>query len=371
MPVSNIYDLIDNLSISGRNISITDKDRINLFYADQGRKVIFDYAKKRKMIPFIGHLFCKLEMDSEFWSKYVELYESRNLKIIEILSDIFKDFHKANIFNIFLYENFGALISSETYIALFASGDVDLYADVSNKNEIYSIMENHCFKPTNMKEKSEKIKTEFFNKKIFEKGYKVNVMWVPMSRLKLPFNMDINNCISVDSLKKYKDTEITLPSNEALMYLCLLHISIHSFSRSPDIRLYADIINMCKLNVNWNIIMGYAKQDNTLIRVATAAILTKKMFNIEIPSFILDYENKQSEVSKLIKLVYDDNKDVLKYNPNLMDILRIETYSDGKGLLKGIYDIIFPEKKWVASYYEESMIIKGYSKHIVNLIKGV
>ena len=369
--MSNLYNLIDNLAISGRSISNTDKSRICLFYANQGRKVIFDHAQKRKMIPFIAHLFCKLELDRDFWSKHAEQYKSRNLIILEILSQIFKNFHNANIYSIFLYENFGALISSETEISLFASGDVDLYTDFFNKNKIYSIMESHCFMPTNKGKRSEKVKTEFFNKKLFNNGFGINVMWVPMSRLKLPFNMDINNCISVDSLKRYKDTEIMLPSNEALMYLCLLHISIHSFSRSPDIRLYADIINMCKLNVNWIIIMGYAKQDNTVIRIATAAILTKKLFNIEIPSFVLDYENEQSEVSKLIKLVYDDNKNVLKCPPNSMDILRIETYSDGKGLLKGIYDIIFPEKKWVMSYYEESIVIKGYFKHIVNLIRGV
>ncbi|MGD9679061.1 MAG: nucleotidyltransferase family protein [Vulcanibacillus sp.] len=284
---------------------------------------------------------------------------------------MFSDFYQADIFKIFVYENFGALISSESNIALFASGDIDLYADVSNKNKIYNIIENHGFRSMNKGNNSEKVKTEFFNRKIFEKGFGINVMWVPMSRLKLPFNMDINNCVSVDSLKKYRDTNITLPSNEALMYLCLLHISIHSFSRSPDIRLYADIVNMSKLNIDWNIVMDYAKHDDTIIRVVTAAILTKKLFKIEIPSFVLDYRKTHSEITKLIRIVYNENDNVMKYEPNKLNVLKIESYSNGKGLFKGIYYIIFPKKNWIMSYYEESMIIKGYTKHIANLIKGV
>jgi hypothetical protein len=368
MSVSTLYDLIDNLAISRRSISEIEKNRINSLYTDQGRKAIFDYASKKKIIPFIGQLFCDLEIDLEFWNKQVELYKVRNLEIIKILSDIFIDFHQAGIYNTFVYENFGALISSESNIALFASGDVDLYADVSNKNEIYNIIENHGFRSMNKGNNSEKVKTEFFNRKIFEKGFGINVMWVPMSRLKLPFYMDINNCVSVNSLKKYRDTDITLPSNEALMYLCLLHISIHSFSRSPDIRLYADIVNMCKLDVDWNIVLGYAKHDNTIVRIVTAAILTNKLFKIKVPSFVLDYGNKYNIIAKLLKIVYNEDNNVLKYEPNKLNVLKIEAYSNNKSFLIGVIDMIFPDKDWVKRYYDESSIVIGYLKHIKNLM---
>lgn len=365
--MSILYDLIDNLAISGRSISKIEKVKINLFYIDQGREVIFDYARNRKIIPFIAQLFCELEIDHEFWVKQIELYKIRNLKIINVLSELFRDFNQFDIYNIFVYENFGALISSDTNIALFASGDVDLYADVSNKNKIYSILENHDFKSMNKGKKSEKVKTEFFNEKLFEKGFGINVMWVPMSRLKLPFKIDINNCISVDTLKKYHDTYITLPSDEALMYLCLLHISIHSFSRSPDIRLYVDIINMCKLNVDWNIVLDYAKHDDTLVRIVTAAILTNKLFKVEIPFFVLDYGNEYSIISKLIKIVYNEANNVLKYEPNKLEVLKIETYCNNKSLLKGILSLVFPDEDWIKEYYDESSVFIGYIKHIGNL----
>jgi hypothetical protein len=365
------FDLIVRLAISGNNATEKEKNEIESFYRQSGKDVIYQLVQRKKIIPFVSQLFCNLEIDTDFWSKHVKLYEERNLNIIKTLTDIFADFNKSGVNKIFVYENFGALLSSQSNIALFASGDVDIYADFSHMNSIYSVLKYHGFYSKNKGEMSEKVKTEFFNPSLFQSGFGINVMWTPMSRLKLPFIIDLDYSSPINNLQKYKNTDINLPSNEALLYLCLLHISIHSYSRSPDIRLYIDIVNLCKLDVDWHKILDYSKHDQTEVRVLTACILSMKLLNVEIPDYIIEYQDiYKKQISRLLKLVYDEENNNLLYEPSGINLLIIEALSNNKSLIIGVFNILFPQKNWVRDFYvgDKGSLLVAYLKHIKNLL---
>ena len=370
--VKGAYNVLTRLAISQKNFSEEDKREIIFLYNEVGRIKVLEFAKTKKVIPFIAQLLCNMNIDSEYWDDQVEVYKKRNLTVIDVLAKIFVDFQNEKVFEVFVYENFGALLSSKTNIALFASGDVDLYADISHRNAIYRILQKHGFFVQNQGKQSEKVKTEFFHPTLLVNGFGINIMWTPMSRLKLPFPMDIRYCASINTLKQYESTEITVPSNEALLYLCLLHISIHSYSRSPDIRLYIDVVNMCKLNIDWHKVLEYAEHDHTIVRVLTASILTAKLLDVEIPKYVINYKSStySRQIKKILKLVYDNETNSLIYEPRGITVLQIEALSNDAGPIIGFTTILFPDKKWVKQFYVgvKGNIIIAYGKHILNLL---
>jgi len=340
-------------------------------YTVEGLDSVYLYAKKEKILPFVANLCIQLDLDISFWSEIFSSYKKRNVEIINILEQIFNKFRLENINRVFVYENFGALLTSKTSIGCFASGDVDLYADYSLKAAITSVLESEGFLPQKGNSSTETVKTEYLYKELFNTGFGINLMWKPMSRLKLPFPLNIKNCVQWDKLVTYKETNILLPGIDALMYLCLLHISIHGFHRSPDIRLYTDCDRVAIKKPEWDRIAVFAKNDKTEVRTATAAILTNKLLGMPLPSeWISKYPKKYKQVNRLLKRVYNSKNNYLRDEPKGFSVLLIEILSSDSNWGKAVIDILFPSKKWINEYYLQGKgsLLKGYYMHFKNLI---
>ena len=339
-------------------------------YTVMGRDNVFNFASKKKIIPFIAHLLCKLDIDVEYWDKFHENFVQRNRIILDILDKIFRDFDLNGIKKIFVYENFGALLCSDSCIGCFASGDVDIYADVTQRMNISTVLINNNFFPKGQDLSIDTIKVEYFNPNLFENGFGLNVMWKPLSRTKLPFNMDTENFINWNDLRTYPGTNIKLPDQETLMYLCLLHISVHSFIRSPALRLYVDADRLAMRNPEWNKISAFALRDKTEVRTFTASILLNRLLGTSVPIDLIKTANeKYKKIKIILKFVLNSNFASLKEEPSALKVLFIEILSSDYPLLKAFWKIIFPQSIWIREYYlyDGGNIVRGYFQHIKNL----
>lgn len=364
-------DTLAVTAMKSQSLTANEKDIIQNGYPLATREIVYEFARVKKILPFVASLCCNLNIDKDFWKDTFDFYEKRNIQIIAILEKVFRKLKSSNSSKIFVYENFGALLASDISIGCFASGDVDLFADISIKNSITEVMISEGFFPKPSSVSLETVRTEYFNNNLFEKGFGFNIMWKPLSRIKLPFPVNIDNCIKWDNLKTYKDTSIQLPDNDALMYLCLLHISVHGFHRSPDIRLYTDTDRVALTNPDWKRIAAFAQYDRTEVRTATAAILSHKLLGMPLPEVWNEsYSKKYRQIKLLLKSVYDSENNRLKKEPGQLAILKIEILSSDSAWFKSILNILFPPKNWIRTYYlkNDGFILKGYLLHFLNLI---
>ncbi len=365
------WDLLAVTAMKTQGLSDKEITAVKEVYLATTRDTIYEFAKSKKILPFIANLFCRLKMDEGYWSKVYNYYEDRNLKIITLLNNVFIKLLAEKANKIFVYENFGALLASDISIGCFASEDVDLYADISIKSNITKVMISEGFIPKPASISINGVRTEYFNKTLFEKGFGFNIMWKPLSRIKLPFPLNIDNCVVWDKLNTYKSTSIQLSGNDALMYLCLLHISVHGFNRSPDIRLYTDTARVALTKPDWNRIADFARYDKTEVRTATAAILSHKLLGMPLPEVWNEsYPKRYWQVKQLLKRVYDSENNCLKKEPGRIAILQIEILSSDSALYKSILNILFPPKNWIREYYlkDNGFILKGYLMHLKNLV---
>ncbi len=338
-------------------------------YNNSTRSTLFEVSKSKKILPFIGNLMCRINLDKEFWDPVVTRYRTRNQYMLEVLNSVFTSFQTHDVTKVFVYENFGALLASGSDLALFASGDIDLYADPSERISIEKSLADCGFHPKYNNSSRELVASYFYNTDLLE-DFHVIVMWQPLSRKKLPFRTDISFCIDWHKTVRYKGSSIILPAYETLAYLCIMHVSVHGYSRAPDIRLYADVHNVSLLSPDWRKVLEYAIHDGHEIRLITVCTIAHQLLAISMPDYILDARLKQKTVGKLLRIVFDRKGNKLNVYPNWQEILKIESYSDNKSIVMGLFNMVFPDSNWIRHYYlfGEGNLIFGYLKHIKSLL---
>ncbi len=360
---------ISRLSMKTSKLTDLEIESVRGGYAKLKFDEIYEFGSTEKILPFIAHLFVRAGVEILRWEVIRSQYEKRNLEILGFLEDAFAKFHQCGIKRIFVYENFGALLKSGQEIACFASGDIDLYADYNEQKDISSALQDCGFMP----KASTAVRTVYHSPTVLDgEGFRLNVMWQPLSRKKLPFPLDLDKCIEWDSLDTYKDTHIKIPSLDALLYLCLLHISVHGYHRSPDMRLYTDVERLAVMNPDWDKIAAFARHDKTEVRIATAALLTKMLLDIPLSdSWIDQYRSKYTQIKRLVKRVYDMKSNYLAEEPFGLKVLVIEVLSADKHWISALLEMIFPPQRWVRDYYlqGEGNLFNAYLMHIRNLVR--
>lgn len=370
--LNSAYNLLTAAAFHlGTPLPDTMKSAIGNMYNAEGREKVYEFAAKKKILPFVAVCLEGLNIDVEHWGNVAEIYRKRNESVIACLDKVFSAFREVGAKKVFVTENFGALLAAGGDLALFASGDVDIYADPSEKEIIYDALSQLSFSIEERYSLQQLINTTFQNNELLPNGFHLSIAWHPLSRMKLPCFVSADRFINWGKLLNYRESAIQLPDIESLAYICLLHISLHSFARAPDIRLYTDVYNVLKLQIDWEKILIFAKQDKTVVRVATAFTIAERVVGVKIPEnirlYFLYYEKK---IARLLRHVYDEKQNTLLYEPNGLRLLWIEASCDDRGPLSGLLKIIFPERNWIQQCYlkNDQPLVVGYFRHIKNLI---
>lgn len=353
---------IDPLMIRGEHLSEAEKQQIADTYAAAGKDAVYEAVSTKKILPFAAKTLCACGIDADFWSEIADTYRRRNESILRFLDKAYRALAECGVQKMFVSENFGALLLSGGDLSLFASGDVDNYADPAEKEKIYAAFEAIGCTRKERFAGQHQIAAEFFPNKeenLPEKFY-ISVDFYPLARLKLPCFVRADDFVDWDKLTVYPGTAVKLPPASALMYICLCHISLHSFSRAPDIRLYMDLLNLCKTDTDYHRIAQWSRRDATCCRVAVAATIANRLMKTNFPSEITELSKRKQRV---LRMVYDFQKNDLRYEPHGLNVLRIEVNCDDRGALHGLFSILFPDPKWMKRVYGSS----GLAAHLKHM----
>lgn len=351
--------------INSENISQQEIRTVTEVYRNVGRESFYEAAKQKKVLPFVACTMVQLGLDTVFWSEIAEEYRQRNTEILKALDAAYAALKRNGVRKMFVSENFGALLSAGRDIALFASGDVDNYADPCEKEKIYRAFAEIGYRRKERFSGKHQIAAEFFppeNMTNLPKKFYISVDFYPLARLKLPCFIRADEFVAWDELTTYQDTSVVLPPPTALMYICLLHISLHSFSRAPDIRLYIDLLNMTYSQLDYEKIAGWCRRDAVCTRASAAAELCNKLLRTNLPDTIVELSQRRERV---LKKVYLPQEQDLKYEPSGLKVLAIELACDDRSDLNGALSILNPDSQWMREVYGND----GFCAHLKHLIK--
>lgn len=366
MELKKEYWTIYRAAYSRNPISDSVKEKIKEIYYSDGKDKIEYAAKKKKLIPALASLFVSLDLDREYWEAITKEYRERNKSVIHALDQMYTLLRDNGVTRIAVVENFGALLSSSADLCLFGSGDVDEYAYHDDRERIYEILQNNGYCINEVKAGENLISTTITNTATMPEGFHFSINWDVTCRINLPCFSSNGPFVEWSECRYYMNTNVRLPSKESLMYICLMHIAVHGFSRSPDIRLYFDIANAAEGGLDWRVIEEYSRRDNNCVKVAMAAYLSKMLLGVDVPNNIIKMGNRK-QFSRLKKNVYDENANVLYDSPSMKQRILTEIYSDDFGKWHGLMGILFPNREWIKKKYGTVGI--GRIKHIIGLVK--
>lgn len=350
-----------------KRISLTanEIEEIKMLYRDEGREKIQAHAAKKKIIPAVAYLLVKIGVDIEYWKQISDSFRARNQRVVCYLDDFYKALDNAGVDRIAVVENFGALLYAEADLALFGSGDSDNYGDKNIREQIVTALTSAGYRVSDITSGNLFIASEIFHKDTDVDNYHFGINWDVTNRTKLPCLTSKSDFLNWKACTFYKDTHIRIPPAEALMYICLMHIAVHGFCRTPDIRLYVDIANMASKPLDWSEIEKWAKKDGNCLRVSVASTLANRFLGVNIPDEIMRLGNPRRR-ERLINLVSDPNKNILRDFPSRTKGILIDIESCDGGVIEGMRYVFFPPSQWLREKYGSSVI--GWVKHLRNLL---
>ncbi|MGP8313518.1 hypothetical protein ACG0Z4_21905 [Enterocloster aldenensis] len=346
---------------------LTDEEitSIHDLYQKEGHNKIYQQLKKKKIIPAAASLFVRLNIDRDYWEPISDSYRKRNNVVVKCLDDVYKALVDAGATRIGVVENFGALLHSESDLAMFGSGDVDNYADLAEKELIYNVFNKLGYEITECRAGNILISSGFRNCPELPEGFYFGINWDVTTRINLPCLTSKKQFVDWSMSTYYKKTKIRIPPAEALMYICLMHIAVHGFCKSPDIRLYYDIANVAKKELDWMKIKEWAIRDENQLRIAVASTLANRLLDVSIPNDILLLGDSRRR-KRLLKQVSDSENNSLKDFPNRLTSLGIDVCSCDRGIVEGFKYVFFPQNDWLERKYGSIAI--GSIKHIIDLV---
>lgn len=356
-----------NYAFSVNKISEEAKQFILTGYTNDNREALIHVATKKKVLPVVGKLMMQMGVDWDLWNGYYRYFEERNTRVTELVTDVFAAFKSEGITRVCAFENYGALLAAGTDIALYSSGDVDLYAESDQKEEIIRVMGTFGYKPTMDATNRRNIMTEFLK----DNGIiRVNIAWKPLRRFSLPFKAQTAKYFKWDEMSYYQNTSIRVPTPETLLYLCFLRIAVHGYSRSPDIRLYKDTFNASYNQPNWNQVIEWAKCDEVYTKFASVAVIAHDLIGLDVPEPVLSFAKKDKYAQRILAITYDFERHTLKYDPSGVSLLKVEAASDNRSVVGEIFSMLFPAKEWVKEYYqnENENIMTAYKRYYKRLL---
>lgn len=317
-------------------------DNIKQRYILEGFEKVKEIVEKNKITPFAANLLRSIGCDENLWDKILDDVELRNQHILNFLEELFALFNKNSIMNVALIENFASLLMSGISISNFYSGDVDLTANIEDKDEIEKILALFGFvRDIRRNDVSSKM-TNYCNEIFYNNvSFWVNIMWQPIARRIL-----LDQRLITKRLRSSRENSIIVPSSKnirtleinSLMYFCIIHISSsHFYTLTPGIRLYTDVDRLARhSNIDWKLINKWATEDKLGIRTDMVLALSKvTLFTpISEEAFTNSFETKY--FNKLFEFLYCRKKQEFKKHNSKIHRFYTEFISDNKSLFNSL-----------------------------------
>jgi hypothetical protein len=322
--------------------SLSEKEIIQIkeCYKNYGREKVELFIKQEKSNrPFASLLLQQIDCDSQYWEQVHQSYIDSNTKILAFLDKLFSDYYQIGGKTLCVIENFGSMLSSGISLGCFASNDVDITADTSERELLIKVMSDNGFyinKRNNHVSDSKQIST-FFNQDVLNNGYWINIMWKPISRAYLLVQGNYDKRLRFERLNNtecYTNTAIRILKPTAMVYFCALHIACgHYYSASPGMNLFCDVDRVVLYrSVEWEQIIDWSIADKAGIRVKMVLYLCNYYLGTPIPLNILNDVNNKNHIRLRNRLI-DTKSGQLVAQDGKLNRLYTELKSDNIPLL--------------------------------------
>lgn len=304
------------------------------------RDDLYEQLRKQKIVSYVAHALLYCDCDVDFWRPIHEALEVRNQKVFSLLCRIFERFDEEGMNNICVVENFASILSSDSCMGCFCSGDVDLFCYGIDMDKMNDVMADFGFVWSDRHKRKKSFAREYKSMDAIGEEFWLNFQWKAVTRKKTHLYDQRYIAKRYPKLfsetEYYKDTKIKIFKPEAALYTNCLHIACcHYYILTPGIRLYADVDRPIRnREIDWNKFLEWINEDKIGLRSDIVLYLSKIQLNTPIPmnAYTNRINNKRSQ-RFIDSLIYRDSLEYKRPKKGLLNyilfLIRVELNSDG------------------------------------------
>ena len=225
--------------------------------------------------------------DVEPWSVIAADNRARVESLAKCLRMVVEDLEAIGCRTV-LIEGAGVLFGTKMPFSDFCSGDFDVVVGGAGWPEIIAVLQANGFNPDKRKDRKTN-RIEFCKKAADGKVEWLNISFLPFDRVWTPLDCRDQTAAWLQRrITSEKDPAVYVLSPEDSLAMVSMHTSLHSFIRSPGIRLHVDVDRLVRFTpVLWEKYLAVVAEMGIQTRAFVSLSMAKGLLGTPIPDHVL------------------------------------------------------------------------------------
>lgn len=325
-------------------------------YRNLGFDICWKEAERNQIKPFVAYSICEMipsDTMNDPWNDLLERNKSRVHKLYSALLKVAAQFEKFSI-KWAVIENAGIMFGSNLPMATFCAGDFDLVVEEGRWDDVNRAFANVGFELNSRR-----------NRNTSRREYKCEldsgeVLWlnacsVPFERIWLPIEYKNR---TQDWLQRRitspRYPEIYILSPEDALTWVAIHTSMHSYVRSPGLRLHVDVDRCVRDNdIDWDLFLYEVHAVGLPTRVFVSLSMAVGLLQTPIPDSVLEAlypgDSRSKQISHLLSQEGVCVSSKKKLPPE--KTLTLDALLNEQGKLSWAKNIVLPSSSWLKNQF--------------------
>ncbi len=363
-----------SLAVRGGRSTDETSEFIRLFSL-LGCEAVHVAASNNKIIPLVAQALietCPMKEVDPIWFEILRLNKKRVLKLELEWSEIALELDNLGCRHA-LVENAGVMYGSKMPLSAFSAGDFDILVAQNCWDKVVEVFHSKGFQAGDRRNRPTS-RIEFYRKNLDGELQWLNVGHRSFDRMWLPLTYNERSSLWLKrAVRSSTNKNVFVLAVEDALAFVSMHTSLHSYIRSPGIRLHVDVDRLVRDNsIDWDIylkeiqVMGIQKR--AFISLSMAAGLLGTPIPIEVLSILSPVNTQWCYIERLLSREGAFYSGKSKLSKGKTIILDYYIYEHSK--CSWLRNIFFPPASWMREHFSvaNENLLQLYWKRFLALV---
>jgi hypothetical protein len=327
-------------------------------YASFGPERCRKSAETNRVSALVGATLARLLPDaglSSDWWRAVERNRARVETLSAYLARIFSAFQEKGV-EAAVIEGGGMLLATSYPMAGYGAGDFDVLVSEAGFHDALSVVRAAGFEPVDRRGRPttrvEHVRREATGELFIEVGHR------PFDRMWLPLSFEDRSRVWLHRRvpsSKVSGTWVLAPTDALVS--CAAHASLHSYVRSPGLRLHIDTDRVVRAGeIDWDAFVDEVIDSGLRTRAFVSLAVAAGLLSTPVPSDVLKRlaptPSRWRRIHALIRserVIADGRPKLGRRRAALLDVLL-----DDRGPGRWFKSLLVPDREWMREHFDRS-----------------
>lgn len=290
------------------------------------------------------------------WRAAVEANLRRVEGLTRELEGIFADLDRCGA-KAATIEGGGMLFGTQYPMAGYGAGDFDLLVDTAHFHQVLAVLRERGFSAVDRRGRPT---TRIEHVRRTTEGVEqwIEVGHRPFDRMWLPLGFQDRSQRWLESrMPSLRNPHVRVLAPTEALVLCAAHASLHSYVRSPGMRLHIDTDRVARTEgVDWQGFVDEVRASNLSTRAFVSLIIARALLGTPVPQDALEQLKPSVRRTKWIVELIQSERVLADGKPKLNRerAVLLDVLLDDRGPRRWVVSLLAPEREWMQEHFDRN-----------------